>query len=915
MIGATCMGADCGGNVTGAGGCAGSGVPTGENRPHDDGGCAAGCAELSAEVTNPATAARSHGKQFRGEADFRISYVYTVAAVPSPSHTPTPAGTTPVSPAAPGIARSSARDRRRRELRSFSVVRTLLLLLLYGVALAAATLYLAVRTINNSLPTDLNQLLDYQPNRRSVVLSSDGEEVGSFSIENRKFVPLERIPPHVIAAFVAAEDGRFYKHPGFDVVGISRAAWKNFRSDGIRQGGSTITQQILKQTLLAGDESFDPTGLAPEDVAVERQRQKYQRKMKEVILAVRLERELTKAEILSIYLNHVYLGHGAYGVGAAAEAYFGKDVENLTIAESAMLAGLIASPSKYAPHRNMKLARDRQHYVLGRMRADAYISNTELISAIAEPIALINSADINHLASPYFVEHVRRLAQTRYGTSELFRSGLRFYATLDTRAQQAAEDALRHGLEVLDRRLGFRGPIGRVESADRSRWTGGQAHPIRAGTSDVSTLTDQVVASAAYGAMVAELGRGQSVIVDLGPTRLPMIEADARLIRSWRDPVRKPAAVAIGDLIPVRLAADGKAVELAQRPDIQGALVAIEPSSGRVIAMVGGYDWADSQFNRVTQARRQVGSAIKPFIYGSAIAAGKTPVDRLVDAPFGVPTATGTWVPSNYDNKYHGSVTLSTALAYSLNTISVQLVVNVGLDRVIDVLRGFGITSPIPRHISVALGTPDLTLLELATAYCGLVSGGRRITARFFDLVSDATGTTVEDLRSAAPGPQVLAANAAYVVTSMMKGVVERGTAKAAIALGRPTAGKTGTSANYRDVWFIGSTADLLVGVWIGRDDSTPIGDKITGGGVAVPIWLDFMQKAHPATPVRDFPMPDGVTLARVEPWSGEPIAPSPNAKWVPFLRGTLPNRFLVPPYGIGFDELVPPPPAPAPGK
>lgn len=874
------------------------------------------------------------------------------APPPTGSHAPAPAiasGAPARAPtAAPGPRVTVSRRRRPRRpkrLARFSVLRLFLLLLVYGVAAGAATVYLAIRTINEELPQDLTALLDYQPNRKSVVLSSDGEEVGTFSIENRKIVPLERIPPHVTAAFVAAEDGRFYKHPGFDIVGITRAAIKNFRSDGIKQGGSTITQQILKQTLLAGDETFDATGLAPEDVDVERRRQKYQRKMKEVILAARLERELTKAQILSIYLNHVYLGHGAYGVAAAADAYFGKDVENLTIAESAMLAGLIASPSKYAPHRNMKLARDRQRYVLGRMRDDGYISNTELLSALAEPIALVNSSDINHLASPYFVEHVRRMAQTRYGTTELFRGGLRFYATLDTRSQEAAEDALHHGLEALDRRLGFRGPIGTVAAAERAAWTGGPAHPIRAGSGDVSTLTDQLVPATPYGGMVVENGRA-GLIVDLGPVRLPLVEADAKLVRAWREdpppppakPVRPgqptplapprpppdPAAaarpkrasptIAVGDLVPVRLTADQKAVELAQRPQIQGALVAMEPATGRVVAMAGGYDWQESQYNRVTQARRQVGSSIKPFIYAAAIASGKTPVDRLVDAPFGVPTATGTWVPSNYDNRYHGSVTLSTALAFSLNTISVQLVVDVGLDRVIEILRGFGVTSQIPRHISVALGTPDFTLLELATAYAGLLSGGRRVTARFFDTVSDATGNLVEDLRRPEPGPQVLPPNVSYVITSMMKGVVERGTAKAALALGRPIAGKTGTSANYRDVWFIGSTADLLVGVWIGRDDSTPIGDKITGGGVAVPIWLDFMQKAHPPTPVRDFPMPDGVSLARVEPWSGEPSGPSPTARWIPFLRGTMPARFLAPQTPRSFEDLLPTPPLPPAG-
>ncbi|MEZ4359384.1 MAG: PBP1A family penicillin-binding protein [Kofleriaceae bacterium] len=802
------------------------------------------------------------------------------------------------------------RPPRPRRLRAFSLLRLALLLLVYGAAAGAATIYLAVRTVNAELPKDLTALLDYQPNRRSVVVSTDGEEVGTFSIENRRIVPLERIPPHVTAAFVAAEDGRFYKHPGFDLVGIARAAWTNFRSEGIRQGGSTITQQILKQTLLAGDESFDPTGLAPEDIAVERRRQKYQRKIKEVILAVRLERELSKAQILSIYLNHVYLGHGAYGVAAAGAAYFGKDVENLTIAEASMLAGLIASPSRYAPHRNMKLARERQRYVLGRMLADGYISNTELQSALAEPIALVSSSDLNHLASPYFVEHLRQLAQTRYGTSELFRGGLRFYATLDTRAQQAAEDALHHGLELLDRRLGFRGPLGQVPAEERAAWRGGLAHPLRGASDDVSTQTDQLIERTAYGAMVTELGRGGAVLVDLGPAQLPLVEADAKLVRAWRDQAAPGRALAVGDLLPVRLTAEGQAVELAQRPEIQGALLAMELHTGRVIAMVGGYDWADSQFNRATQARRQVGSSIKPFIYSAALAAGKTPVERMVDAPFGVPTATGTWVPANYDNRYHGAVTLSTALALSLNTISVQLVVDVGLDRVIELLRGFGVSSPIPRHISIALGTPDLTLLELVTAYCGLLSGGARVTAKFFDHVADTAGHVVEDLRVPEPARQILPPAVAYVITAMMKGVVERGTAKGAQALGRPVAGKTGTSANYRDVWFLGATADLLVGVWIGRDDSKPIGDKITGGGVAVPIWLDFMQKAHPETPVRDFPMPEGVTLARIEPWSGEPSGPSPSARWIPFVRGTLPARFAAP-APRSFEDTLPAPPLP----
>ena len=785
------------------------------------------------------------------------------------------------------------------------------LLAIYGASLAAATVYLAIQTINDELPKDLAQ---QPPNRRTVVLSSDGEEIGAFSVENRQIIALDRLPPHVPAAFLSAEDRRFYKHKGFDLLGIVRAAWTNFRSDGnIKQGGSTITQQIIKQTLLAGEEQIGDLDMTPAEYAKEKKSLKYRRKMKELILAVRLERELTKADILSIYLNHVYLGHGAYGVAAAARTYFGKEVEDLTIAEAAMLAGLVASPTKYAPHRNMELARERQRYVLGHMRQDSFISDAEYQAALAEPLALVDDSDLNHFASPYFVEHVRRLATKRYGDKDVFRGGLKFYSTLDTRMQAAAESALKRGLEALDRKLGFRGPIGVVAAASRAAWTGGAAHPITGATDDTTAVSDQLITDQTYGAMVADLPRQTTaVVVDLGPKRLPMIDADARDVRAFRD-AKTGRVVGLGDLLPVRLTADGAQVTLAQRPALQGSFIVMEPTTGRVLAMVGGYDWNTSQFDRATQAKRQVGSSIKPFIYSAALEAGKTAVDRLTDGPFSVTTATGVWTPANYDNKYLGSVTLMTALAFSLNTISVQLAVAVGLDRIIEILRGFGVTSPIPRHISISLGTPDLTPLEVAAGYAGIASGGRRITPRFFDLVTDTSGNVVEDLRKEPPGPQVISPEVDYVMINLMKGVVTRGTARWAMQLGRPIAGKTGTSANYRDVWFNGFTTDLFGSVWIGRDDSTPIGDKITGGGVSVPIWLDFMQRAHPRTPVRDFPVPANVTFARVEPWSGDPTGPSSDAVWMPFVRGTLPARFLAGPPIRSFYDLVPAPVLPAP--
>ena len=806
------------------------------------------------------------------------------------------------------------KPKRKRRLRAFSILRFAFLMVVYGGSAGAAVLYFSIREINKELPADLGQLLEWQPNRKSIVLSSDGEEIGSFSIENRKIIPLGRMPQHLIAAFLSAEDHRFYEHTGFDLVGIVRAAWLNFRADGdIKQGASTLTQQIIKQTLLVGEETIGAVKglMTEEEIAELKKAKKIRRKMKELILAVRLERELSKAEILEIYLNHIYLGHGAYGVAAAARTYFGKEVEDVTIGEAAMLAGLVRNPTKYAPHNNINLAREYRDKTLVQMRDYKYISTAEYETASSEPIILVDQSDLNHLASPYFVEHIRKTATQRYGNSSLFRGGLRFYSTLDQRMQEAAEGALKRGLESLDRRLGFRGPLGSVKQAQRGAWTNGPAHPLTGPKKDdVTATSDQVLPDQTYGAMIVELPRtGVGVTVDLGPQRLPLIAADATEIRSWRDD-KTAKGVELGNLLPVRLSPDGKAAVLAQRPALQGAMVVIEIPTGRVVASVGGYDWTSSQFDRVTQAHRQVGSSIKPFIYAGAIEAGHTPVDHMHDGPYSVTTATGVWTPSNFADKYLGDVTLMTALAYSLNTISVQLAVQIGLDRIIEILRGFGVQSEIPRHISVSLGTPDLTPLEVAAGYAGIAAGGRRVTPRFFDLVTDNTNKVVEDLRLAPPGPQVIPPEAAYVTVSLMKGVVERGTARYATKLGRPIAGKTGTSANYRDVWFTGFTTDLLACVWVGRDDSTPIADsdRITGGGIAVPIWLDFMQKAHPPTPVRDFAIPDNVSFARVEPWGGTPASMYGDSIWMAFVRGTFPRNFLASPPIRSFDDLVPAP-------
>ena len=784
--------------------------------------------------------------------------------------------------------------RNQRPLARLSLLRLLTLLLVYGLSAGAGGIYFAVREIDHGLrqdlPDDLARALDYMPKRASLVYSADGELIGEFFLEKRVLVDLDRVPLHVQQAFISAEDKRFLEHPGFDLSGMIRAAWANWRAGETEQGASTITQQVTRMLLLEKERT-------------------YRRKAREVVLATRLERELTKREILAIYLNHVYLGHGAYGVGAAAEVYFGKRVDHLTVAEGAMLAGLVKGPSKFSPQVNMKRARERQLYVLGRMHEDGYISTAQLQSARREPLGLIDhERSINHVAAPYFVEHVRRWALSHFGNDAVLHGGLRIYTSLDTKVQSAAEAAVKSGLESLDDRLGFRGPIGHLDGDALAAMTAGPARPHVAGADD-ATASPSVVPGVAYEAAVVALPGAAGVAVDLGPREATLVADDARALRAWRGD--GGVELRVGDLIPAELSAGGRA-QLAQRPDVQGAAVVMDPHTGRVKAMVGGYDFATSQFNRATQAHRQIGSAMKPFIYAAALDAGATQLDIIPDAPIAVRTASGVWRPKNYDRDYKGPVTLRTGLAKSLNTVSVRLLLRTGLDGVIDMLRAVGIESDIPRHVSIALGTPDLTLLEVCSAYATLDDGGLRVEPVFVERVLSARGEVLYDHSADRPSVRVMSAELAYLVVDLMQGVVERGTGRRALVLGRPAAGKTGTSTGYRDAWFFGYTTDLLAGVWVGRDDFTPIGPHATGGRTALPIWLQIMESAHPHTPPRPFTPPPGIVFARANENTGEPAGPG-RGRWVPFARDTMPARFLDTQVAAEFHRRAARLPAPIP--
>jgi len=821
--------------------------------------------------------------------------------------------------------------RSRAVLRIFVRVALVATVVMLGTAVGAGAL--VYRKYRNDLPKKLDVVTDYRPLRASQIFSADGEMIGEFYVEKRVLVPIEEVPDVVKKAFVAAEDVRFYKHHGVDYQGILRAAWTDLRAGQVVQGGSSITQQVAKLLLVGHERSLS-------------------RKLREALLAYRIEKQLTKDQILGIYLNHVYLGHGSYGVVAAAKAYFGKRLSDLTAAEAAMLAALPKSPSRITPFNDFPRAQARQRYVLDQMQEAGFLSPAAAQAARHETLGLVaERRTLTNVAAPYFVETVRKYVAERYGEEDLLEKGLRIQTTLSMRDQRAAETAVRRGLEDLARKLGFAGPIGHVDAGDRARLTSGRPRPLgpagfeiddaeqsgplvalpepqaalidathpgarlrepiaRHVTGDAQAALRRAARAPAppmfptdpdttYAAVVTAAGK--TLNVASGGLTVRLEPADEARVLAWQG--QGGARIGPGDVLAVQFRNNDVAppgprrprptAVLASTPPVQGALVALDPHTGQLLAMVGGYDYAGSQFNRVTQARRQIGSAIKPFIYAAAIDQGMTPLTIKWDAPVKFKTASGIWAPHNYKPEYLGPVTLRTALAKSINTVSAQLVAQMGVDRVVDVMRGLGVASPLPHSLSLALGTADLGLEETAYALASFPAGGKLVQPLTILRITDGDGHLLEQHAPAPSREQRLSPETAYVVTDMMKGVIEVGTGKKAQALGRPVAGKTGTSTNYRDAWFYGFTPDLVCGVWVGRDDFKPVAHDATGGQVAVPIWLDFMRTAVKGQPVRDFPIPPGVVMARANPETGEPASPNkPKSRLIPFKRGTLPPAF-----------------------
>lgn len=773
-------------------------------------------------------------------------------------------------------SRSSRNKRRRtKKRRAGSLGRKFLLAILALCFLAGAALATIYQTFAAELPT-FDELVDYRPKESTKVFAQDGSLVGEFFEERRTVIPPQEIPEVLKRAILAAEDAQFYEHEGLDYVGIARAFWKNFTSGQTRQGASTITQQVVKTFLLSPERT-------------------YERKIKEAILARRLEQNLSKDEILYLYLNQIYFGHGRYGVEEAALFFFGKKARDLSLGEAALLAGLPQSPGRLSPLRNPENAENRQRYVLGQMLEKGWITQAEYEDTVGRPVALAEGP--SHRPGPYYLEEVRRYLVERYGNEAVLTGGLRVTIGMDPRMQRAADRAVRESLVAYDRRHGYRGPLGKLSEARRA-----EVEAAAEGRAmDVESLRAVRLAPGARlrGAVVGRSDRALRVWFGGRAGRLPREGA------AWALGGRKLGArFEEGDIIHVEVVrADEEAVELAlwQEPAIQGALVAIDPLTRKVAAMTGGYDYAQSSFNRATQARRQPGSTFKPFVFGAALESGRwTPASIVVDAPetFRDPWTGKEWKPQNYArNRFDGTMTLRRSLATSKNTVPVRLISELGPDAVIDFSERTGIRSPLPKNLTLALGTGDLTPLELANAYTTLAAQGMYAEPILVERVEDRRGVILEENL---PRPQPTVSPAlSYVLTRLLQAVVEEGTGRRANHLGRPTAGKTGTTSDGRDAWFAGYTTDLVTVSWAGFDEPKPLGRGETGGRTAVPAWLEVMQVAHEGRPPREFPVPEGVEFAAIDPSSGllAPLGAAPDeVEETAFVQGTAPTeRALAP--------------------
>lgn len=775
---------------------------------------------------------------------------------------------------------------------------------LVGVAAVAGMIW----HYSKDLP-DYSQLQDYEPPVMTRVHAADGALLGEYSKERRLYLPIQAVPKLVINAFLAAEDKNFYEHGGLDYSGMARAMVlyaQNIGSNRRPQGASTITQQVAKNFLLTNEVSFT-------------------RKIKEALLAMRIERAYSKDKILELYLNEIYLGLGAYGVAAASLVYFDKSVNELTVAEASYLAALPKAPSSLHPIKNRDRAIERRNYVIDRLLENGWIKQADADKARKDPLTVTTRGNPGHIfAGEYFAEEVRRDIFERYGEKKLYEGGLSVRTTLDPKLQVFARKTMSNGLISYDEAHGWRGASNKLDiSGD---W-GVKLAEVKS-LSDIAPWKMAVVLDVSdQSARIGfQPGRelGGAVMKDRQTGNITL--DGVRWARPTQGPYKGKTPTAIGQVLspgdviyvdPLQ-SKEGTPIEgqfrLRQYPEVSGAMVAMDPSTGRVLAMVGGFSFDQSQFNRATQAYRQPGSSFKPIVYSSALDNGYTPSTVVIDAPLEIDQGqgAGVWRPENYSSgKYYGPTTLRNALQRSLNTVTVRLAQDIGMPLIGEYAKRFGVYDELPNYLSYALGAGETTVMRMVTAYSMFANGGKRVKSTLIDRIQDRYGHTIfkHDQRECRgcdapegwknqPEPQlidrreqVLDPMTAYQITSMLEGVVQAGTATVMREVGKPMAGKTGTTNEAKDAWFVGFSPDVVIGLYIGYDKPRTLGAKATGGGLAAPVARDFMKLALADKPAVPFRVPAGIKLIRVDAKTGMRAGPGDTGRTIleAFKPGTAP--------------------------
>ncbi|TIP86287.1 MAG: penicillin-binding protein 1A [Mesorhizobium sp.] len=782
-----------------------------------------------------------------------------------------------------------------------------------GTALAllvAAGVAIYISHLSKDLP-DYEVLAKYEPPVTTRIHASDGALMAEYARERRLYLPIQAVPDRVKAAFLSAEDKNFYNHPGIDMTGLGRAVMVNLQNfgSGKRQvGASTITQQVAKNFLLSSDQT-------------------YERKIKEMILAFRIEQAYSKDRILELYLNEIFFGLGAYGVAGAALTYFDKAVNELTVAEAAYLAALPKGPSNYHPFKYADRAIERRNWVIDQMVDNGYVTQEEGAKAKAEPLGVKPRRSGTYLfAGEYFTEEVRRQISARYGENALYEGGLSVRTTLDPKMQLIARKAMQNGLMKFDTLRGYRGP---VKTIDVSGDWGVPLSEVK-GLDDVPEWSLAVVLDSSESGLSIGLRPTRQISGELVKDRIEgtvsredMSFAMRHVVGGRTVKAKSPADVLKpGDVILVQKkeGTDG-AYSLRQAPEVEGGLIAMDPHTGRVLAMVGGFSYSQSEFNRATQAMRQPGSSFKPIVYAAALDNGYTPASVIMDGPITIKSGNTTWTPKNYDGRTAGPATLRSGIERSRNLMTVRLANDMGMKLVAEYAERFGVYDRLAPYLPMALGSGETTVMRMVSAYSIMANGGKSIKPTLIDRIQDRYGKTVyrqdergcENCNAAEwqnqPEPelvdnseQVLDPMTAYQITSMMEGVVERGTGATVAELGRHIAGKTGTTNDEKDTWFIGYTPNLVVGLYMGYDQPKGLGKGATGGGLAAPIFKDFMRVALDGTPNVDFQVPEGMKLIAINRKTGMRANPDDAGAFIEaFKPGTGPaDSYWV--IGMGAD-------------